>query len=185
MPTTAELIAYNRTEREVAKEIKAEYVLYQTLPDLKRACQDAAICRWWWRWWCWWWRRETEYSPLDGPSPSDFECSCFDGNYVGSWLIIIMNDLFWDMLLMVIDYWRSDRRVLAITCWLQNGHEEEEFSLICWKLFFYDAYLFNTQWIWNSLEKVIFSLCQLLTDPLGHQLLDVALEMDPFQPEAI
>ena len=50
MPTTAELIAYNRTEQEVAKEIKADYVLYQTLPDLKRACKDAAICRWWCDW---------------------------------------------------------------------------------------------------------------------------------------
>lgn len=45
MPTTHELIAHGRTEEEVAKKIDAEYVLYQTLNDLKRACQDGALCR--------------------------------------------------------------------------------------------------------------------------------------------
>lgn len=44
MPTTRELIAYGRTEEEVAKKIDAEFVLYQSLDDLKKACQDAAIC---------------------------------------------------------------------------------------------------------------------------------------------
>ena len=44
MPTTRELIAYGRTEEEVAKKIDAEFVLCQSLDDLKKACQDAAIC---------------------------------------------------------------------------------------------------------------------------------------------
>lgn len=61
MPTQEELIAYNKTEREVAEAINAEYVLYQTLEDLKEACTAAA---------------------LYGPAPTAFECSCFDGNYV-------------------------------------------------------------------------------------------------------
>ena len=30
---------------EVATAIDAEYLLYQTLDDLKRACMDAATCR--------------------------------------------------------------------------------------------------------------------------------------------
>ena len=32
------------TEEEVAEKIDAEFVLYQSLDDLKKACQDAAIC---------------------------------------------------------------------------------------------------------------------------------------------
>ena len=72
MPTTRELIAYGRTEEEVAKKIDAEFVLYQTLDDLKKACQDAAICIEWSEW----------SDSIDGPAPENFECSCFDGNYV-------------------------------------------------------------------------------------------------------
>lgn len=45
MPTTHELIAHDRTDEEVAKKIDAEFVLYQTLDDLKRACQDGALCK--------------------------------------------------------------------------------------------------------------------------------------------
>ena len=45
MPTTQELIAHDMTPREVATAIDAEYLLYQTLDDLKRACMDAATCR--------------------------------------------------------------------------------------------------------------------------------------------
>ena len=45
MPTTQELIAHDMTPREVATAIDAEYLLYQTLDDLKRACMDAETCR--------------------------------------------------------------------------------------------------------------------------------------------
>ena len=45
MPTTCELIAHDRTDQEVAKMIDAEYVVYQTLDDLKRAVMDAALCK--------------------------------------------------------------------------------------------------------------------------------------------
>ena len=61
MPTTQELIAHDMTPREVATAIDAEYLLYQTLDDLKRACMDAATY---------------------GPGPTVFECSCFDGVYI-------------------------------------------------------------------------------------------------------
>ena len=44
MPTTKELIAHELSSQEVARVIDAEYVLYQSLDDLKRACMDAAIC---------------------------------------------------------------------------------------------------------------------------------------------
>lgn len=44
MPTTKELIAHSLTPCEVAKVIDAEYVLYQSLEDLKRACRDSEIC---------------------------------------------------------------------------------------------------------------------------------------------
>lgn len=47
MPTTQELIAFGRDDEEVAKKIDAEFVLYQTLDDLKQACRDAALCRRW------------------------------------------------------------------------------------------------------------------------------------------
>lgn len=45
MPTTKELIAHDMTPCEVANAIDAEYLLYQSLDDLKRACMDAATCR--------------------------------------------------------------------------------------------------------------------------------------------
>lgn len=72
MPTTKELIAHSLTPCEVAKVIDAEYVLYQSLEDLKRACRDSEICG-----------RGGEALGIDGPGPKDFECSCFDGVYVG------------------------------------------------------------------------------------------------------
>lgn len=72
MPTTKELIAHSLTPSEVAKVIDAEYVLYQSLEDLKRACRDSEICG-----------RGGEALGIDGPGPKDFECSCFDGVYVG------------------------------------------------------------------------------------------------------
>ena len=34
MPTSKELVAYNRTEKEVAEEIGADSVIYQRLEDL-------------------------------------------------------------------------------------------------------------------------------------------------------
>ena len=45
MPTRRELIAYGKTEEEVASQINADFVLYQTLEDLKQACKDAALCK--------------------------------------------------------------------------------------------------------------------------------------------
>ena len=61
MPTREELVAYNRSDEEVSRNIMADYVIYQKLEDLKQACVNAA-----------------NY----GPAPEKFDCSCFDGKYV-------------------------------------------------------------------------------------------------------
>ena len=37
---TKELVAYNRTDEEIATEIGADSVIYQTLPNLIRACSN-------------------------------------------------------------------------------------------------------------------------------------------------
>ncbi len=58
MPTKNELIASNRTEEEICREIGADALIYQDLDDLKAAVQ--AI----------------------NPAISVFETSCFDGTYV-------------------------------------------------------------------------------------------------------
>jgi amidophosphoribosyltransferase len=58
MPSKNELIASNRTEEEICREIGADALIYQDLDDLKAAVQ--AI----------------------NPSISMFETSCFDGCYV-------------------------------------------------------------------------------------------------------
>jgi len=58
MPTPRELVAYGRTEAEVAREIGADLLIYQELGALKRAVRGA------------------------NPRLSEFEASCFDGRYV-------------------------------------------------------------------------------------------------------
>jgi amidophosphoribosyltransferase len=58
MPTRAELIAAERTEDEVAREIGADALVYQDLEDLRDA-----VCR-------------------ANPRLTSFETSCFDGNYI-------------------------------------------------------------------------------------------------------
>jgi amidophosphoribosyltransferase len=58
MPSVTELVANNRSEEQVAQEIGADWLLYQDLDDLVRACQhhDSTIQR--------------------------FDTSCFSGQYV-------------------------------------------------------------------------------------------------------
>lgn len=58
MPSRHELVAHNRTEEEVAAHIQADVVIYQTLPDLIEAVQEA------------------------NPAIAQFDCSVFDGKYV-------------------------------------------------------------------------------------------------------
>jgi amidophosphoribosyltransferase len=58
MPTRAELIAANRTEEEVRREIGADALIYQRLEDLKQAVIDC------------------------NPALTNFDASCFDGNYI-------------------------------------------------------------------------------------------------------
>lgn len=53
MPSPHELVAHNRTEAEVATEIGADLVIFQTLPDLIKSCQQF------------------------NPSIGEFECSVF------------------------------------------------------------------------------------------------------------
>jgi amidophosphoribosyltransferase len=58
MPTASELVAHNRSEEDVTSEIGADWLLYQDIEDLVRACQhhDSNIQR--------------------------FDTSCFSGEYV-------------------------------------------------------------------------------------------------------
>ena len=58
MPTRAELIATDRSEDEIAREISADIVIYQELDALKAAVRAV------------------------NPKLTQFETSCFDGNYV-------------------------------------------------------------------------------------------------------
>jgi amidophosphoribosyltransferase len=58
MPTSEELVAYNRTDEEVAQVINADWLVYQDLDDL------------------------VECSKVGNRSIDSFECSVFDGNYV-------------------------------------------------------------------------------------------------------
>jgi amidophosphoribosyltransferase len=58
MPTRGELIASDRNEEEICKEIGADGLLYQDLDDLKAAVRAV------------------------NPSINFFETSCFDGSYV-------------------------------------------------------------------------------------------------------
>ncbi|TCS72933.1 amidophosphoribosyltransferase [Sulfuritortus calidifontis] len=58
MPTRAELLATGRSDEEIAREIGADAVIYQDLPDLIAAVQQL------------------------NPKIKQFDASCFDGNYV-------------------------------------------------------------------------------------------------------
>jgi amidophosphoribosyltransferase len=58
MPTRDELIAYNRTNEEVCREITADALVYQDIEDMKRSISDI------------------------NPMLKKFEASCFDGEYI-------------------------------------------------------------------------------------------------------
>ena len=58
MPATSELIAANRTDEEVAREIGADWLVYQTLADLIETCQ------------------------FGNPDIKEFETSIFTGEYI-------------------------------------------------------------------------------------------------------
>ena len=58
MPTSEELVAFNRTDEEVAKVINADWLVYQDLDDL------------------------VECSQAGNRKIITFECSVFDGKYV-------------------------------------------------------------------------------------------------------
>lgn len=58
MPTREELVAYNRDNDAIAKEIGADKLIYQTIEDLIAACHE------------------------ENPEITEFEGSCFTGEYV-------------------------------------------------------------------------------------------------------
>lgn len=58
MPSPHELVAYGRTTEEVAEEIGADLVIYQTLPDLVKSVQQF------------------------NPEIKEFDCSVFTGEYI-------------------------------------------------------------------------------------------------------
>jgi amidophosphoribosyltransferase len=58
MPTRGELIAYGRSDEEVCREITADALVYQDIDALKRSISDV------------------------NPLLTNFEASCFDGNYI-------------------------------------------------------------------------------------------------------
>lgn len=58
MPAASELVAYGRTESEVAEHIGADWLIYQRLEDLIKAAREG------------------------NPDIQQFECSVFDGQYV-------------------------------------------------------------------------------------------------------
>lgn len=60
MPTSAELIAYNKSEDEICKEIGADWLIYQDLVDLIAASSEGS------------------------PDVNDFECAVFNGVYATS-----------------------------------------------------------------------------------------------------
>jgi amidophosphoribosyltransferase len=59
MPVKSELVAYNRTEEEVCKEIGADWLIYQDLCDLIKSA-----------------------TPSDEHGKRKFDCSVFDGKYI-------------------------------------------------------------------------------------------------------
>jgi amidophosphoribosyltransferase len=58
MPTRGELIAHNRTDEEVCREITADALVYQDIEDMRRSISDI------------------------NPMLKKFEASCFDGEYI-------------------------------------------------------------------------------------------------------
>jgi amidophosphoribosyltransferase len=58
MPSVYELVAYNRTDQEIAAEIGADALIYQDLDDLIEAAQEG------------------------NPNIKEFDASCFNGVYV-------------------------------------------------------------------------------------------------------
>ncbi|AJC17513.1 amidophosphoribosyltransferase [Pandoraea sputorum] len=58
MPTRSELVAHDRSDEEVARIIGADELIYQDVEDMKAAVRDI------------------------NPALSDFDASCFDGNYI-------------------------------------------------------------------------------------------------------
>lgn len=58
MPSRSELVAYNRDEEDIAKEIGADLVIYQSLPDLVASVRQF------------------------NPAIEHFDCSVFTGEYV-------------------------------------------------------------------------------------------------------
>jgi len=58
MPAVEELIAHNRSDQEVGELIGADWIIYQDLDDLIAAVQKG------------------------NPNITDFDCSCFNGQYV-------------------------------------------------------------------------------------------------------
>jgi amidophosphoribosyltransferase len=59
IPTSKELVAYNRTNQEITQFIGADYVIYNDLKDIVNCC-----------------------SSLNPKNIKKFETSCFDGNYI-------------------------------------------------------------------------------------------------------
>jgi amidophosphoribosyltransferase len=62
LPTQEELIAYGRTEEEIARLIGCEWVVYQELEDLEESVRSAI---------------PKDHEPFDG-----FDCSTFSGEYI-------------------------------------------------------------------------------------------------------
>jgi amidophosphoribosyltransferase len=58
MPTRSELLAFGRSDEEIAQEIGCDALIYQDLPDLIEAVRAG------------------------NPSIEDFDTSCFDGRYI-------------------------------------------------------------------------------------------------------
>ena len=58
MAATTELVAHNRTEKEIENFIDADWLIYQNLEDLIQAAQQG------------------------NKDIKQFECSIFDGNYI-------------------------------------------------------------------------------------------------------
>ena len=59
MPAKSEYVAHGRTISEISDAIGADWMIYQNMDDLVRACKGDM---------------ETDFS--------NFDCSCFDGIYV-------------------------------------------------------------------------------------------------------
>lgn len=63
IPTRQELIAYGRTEAEIAKKIGCDMIIYQDLSDLEDSVREAG-------------------EPLNATKIPQFDTSCFSGTYV-------------------------------------------------------------------------------------------------------